>query len=53
VYSGQGIEQLRKHLDATLGEAFDEQNLVNTIGDAPPVGDVGSDSDSDYEADAL
>ncbi|KAJ2933339.1 hypothetical protein H1R20_g3766, partial [Candolleomyces eurysporus] len=53
VYSGRGIEQLRKYLDATLGEASDEQSLLSTIGDAPPaLAEVGSDSDSDYEADA-
>ncbi|KAJ2925666.1 hypothetical protein H1R20_g11432, partial [Candolleomyces eurysporus] len=49
VYSGRGIQQLREQLGATLAEAFDEQKLLNTIGDAPPaLGDVESDSDSDY-----
>ena len=54
MYSGRGIDRLREHLDATLeDEAFDEQNLLSTVGDAAPaLGDVGSDSDSDYEADS-
>ncbi|RXW16107.1 hypothetical protein EST38_g9752 [Candolleomyces aberdarensis] len=49
VYSRHGINQLRNYLDSVFGEAFDEQRLSNTIGDAAPtVGDVGSGSDSDH-----